>query len=423
MSEPWDPAGESTSGRGYPPVRGRRRAPAGHARLGYPRLLVGAAVSVIIGIGAAVVAFSGSPGEGKGVWVSGSSDPPGSRASGGASGAPASTAPAGDVVTLSATGDILMGSAPSALPPEGGRGFFRPVREALRADLQMGNLEQPLTDDTGYRKCPEPSPPPSGSPAPPRNCFAFRAPPSYAGLLRDAGFMVMNIANNHAYDYGPEGFRQTRAALESAGLRHTGAVGQIAVVQVKGVRVAVLGFASYHYSASLTDIPAAAALVKRAAAQADLVVVQMHVGAEGADRTHVRPGVEMFHGENRGDPIAFSHAVVDAGADLVVGHGPHVMRAMEFYRGRLIAYSLGNFAGYRTLSYHGVPGVGGVLKVGLRPDGSYVSGSLVATHMVAPGSPAMDPQRRAVPLVRSLTEEDFPDSGARIGADGAISPR
>ena len=91
----------------------------------------------------------------------------------------------------------------------------------------------------------------------------------------------------------------------------------------------------------------------------------MQGGAEGSDKTHVTSGHEIFLGEDRGDLITFSHAVIDAGADVVFGHGPHVMRGMEFYKGRLIAYSLGNFCGYRVLGTAGFLGVGGVLKVTL----------------------------------------------------------
>jgi hypothetical protein len=336
-------------------------------------------------------------------------------------GAPAGAA-SGETVSMSATGDIIMGAAPGGLPPGGAKDFFADVKGALRADLQMGNLEQPLTNDTGVTKCPPP-PSPAPSPPPKATCFAFRSPPAYAGTLRDAGFKVLNLANNHAYDFGAEGNRQTRSALEAAGLVHTGAPGQITVVEVKGIKIAVLGFSSYPWSQSIVDVNAGAALVKRAKTHADLVVVQMHVGAEGADKTHVRPGTEMFLGENRGDPIKFAHAVVDAGADLVIGHGPHVMRAMEFYRDRLIAYSLGNFAGYKALSFTGTPGVGGVLKVTLRKDGSYVNGALEPTHMVAPGLPATDPAKRALSLVRGLSDADLPASGVRIGDDGSITPR
>jgi hypothetical protein len=332
--------------------------------------------------------------------------------------------PAGadQTISMSATGDIIMGSAPNGLPPAGGKDFFAGVKDALRADLQMGNLEQPLTNDTGVSKCPAAAPSPGGQPAK-ATCFAFRSPPAYANVLRDAGFRVLNLANNHAYDFGAEGNRQTRAALEGAGLAHTGAPGQITVVDVKGVKVAVLGFSSYTWSQSVVDIDAGADLVRQAKSRADLVVVQMHVGAEGADRTHIKPGTEMYLGENRGDSIKFAHAVVDAGADLVIGHGPHVMRAMEFYKGRLIAYSLGNFAGYRALGYTGVVGVGGVLHVTLRRDGSYVDGSLAPTRMVAPGLPATDPARQALSLVRGLSDADLPASGARIGDDGSITPR
>jgi Bacterial capsule synthesis protein PGA_cap len=377
-------------------------------------LITALVVLIAIGGGIAMISVLGSPSAGTGGGGTGN------VAATPTAGAPSSTgtAPGGtgadEAVTMSATGDIIMGSAPSGLPPNSGKDLFTPVREALRADLQMGNLEQPLTNDTGVGKC---SPETLG-----KTCFAFRSPPAYAALLRDAGFRLMNLANNHAYDFGPEGNRQTKAALEGVGLQHTGAPGQITVVEVKGVRVAVLGFSPYSWSQSLVDIEAATALVKKASQQADLVVVQAHMGGEGADKTHVRKGTETFLGENRGDPIKFSHAVIDAGADLVIGHGPHVMRAMEFYKGRLIAYSMGNFFGYRALSYGGVLGVSGILKATLRKDGTWVSGQLVATRVVAPGAPAMDHGNQAWSLIRSLCKADLPGTGAQIGADGVISP-
>ena len=188
------------------------------------------------------------------------------------------------------------------------------------------------------------------------------------------------------------------------------------------MRVAVLGFAPYHWTQSVVDVPAATALVKEAAAGADIVVVNMHAGGEGADRTHVRPGTEMFLGENRGDPMRFARAVVDAGADLVVGHSPHVMRAIEWYNGRLIAYSMGNFAWYRVLTSTGVQGIGGILKVTLRQDGSWVRGSLVPTRMVNRGLPAIDPQREALTLVRGLSTQDLGPAACPITPDGELQP-
>jgi Bacterial capsule synthesis protein PGA_cap len=341
---------------------------------------------------------------------------------------PASSVPAAVAsITIAAVGDILMGSAPDRLPPRNGQGFFQPVAEALRADLTMGNLETPLSDATGFTKCAKPPPPsqdPSQPPSSPvkETCFAFRLPPSYAGVLRDGGFHVLNLANNHTNDAGPQGLKDTRGALAAAGMKPTGGTGEIATHAANGITVAVLGFGPYSWMQSVTDIAGAAALVRRAAGKADLVVVNMHVGGEGADHQHVKPGTEYFLGENRGDPIGFAHAVVDAGADLVVGHSPHVLRGMEFYQGRLIAYSMGNFAGYRVLSTAFPLGVGGVLRVTLGKDGSWVRGALVATEMVGGGLPAPDPRGRALTLVRDLSAADLGAAAVKVGADGALTP-
>ncbi|WP_045744093.1 CapA family protein [Actinoplanes rectilineatus] len=329
-----------------------------------------------------------------------------------ASGKPIAESAAVESITLSATGDIIMGSAPNRLPADDGDGFFDSVRDSLAADLVMGNLEQPITEDTGTSKC--------GTPAR-ANCFAFRAPPAYAAHLKDAGFQLLNTANNHSKDFGPKGYANTIEALEGQGLEHTGAEDEITVVDVKGIKVAVIGFSPYAGANNVNDLPAAAAVVKRAAGEADLVVVQVHMGAEGADRTHVKPGSELFFGENRGDPIEFSHTVVDAGADLVVGHGPHVLRGMEFYQGKLIAYSLGNFAGGgRTLSRNGDLKYAGVLQVSLTREGAFAGGSFVSTYLNDAGVPTRDKKEQGRKMVARLSADDFGDTAATIGDDGVI---
>jgi hypothetical protein len=318
----------------------------------------------------------------------------------------------GKTISLAATGDVIMGNAPSRLPANNGKGFFDEVKSALDADLVMGNLEEPLTEDTGAGKC---------GPTP-TNCYQFRAPPKYAAYLRAAGFDLLNQANNHGYDYGPQGYENTQSTLEAHGLKHTGAPGEITVVDVAGVKVAVVGFSSYPWSNSLTDIDAAKKVITMANGMAEVVVVQVHMGAEGADRSRVKPGTEMYVGENRGDPIRFSHAVIDAGADLVVGHGPHVLRGMEVYQGRLIAYSLGNFSGGgKSLNSSGRLGWGGVLKVALKPDGSFVEGSFTSTVMDGVGRPGLDPQNRGLGLVRQVSRADFPKTGARLDTAGRIT--
>ncbi|WKE67667.1 CapA family protein [Streptomyces sp. WP-1] len=305
-------------------------------------------------------------------------------------------------------GDVVMGTLPDSLPPDDGASFFDPVDDLLTGDVVLGNLEGTLTTG-GSSKCEYIDGP---------NCFAFHAPPSYGHRLAQAGFTVMNTANNHIDDFGAEGRRETFAALRSARVRFTGRLGQITVQRVRGIRVALIGFAPDRGANDLTDIPAARRLTARAAAMADVVIVTMHAGAEGSDRTHVEPGTEYFLGENRGDSYRFSHAVIDAGADLVVGSGPHVMRGMEFYKGRLIAYSLGNFTGYKVLGLGGNLSTSGVLQVDLRADGTYVSGQLRPTRIVPPGTP--EPGGEAIDLVSGVSEEDFGPHAARISAEGTI---
>jgi hypothetical protein len=311
------------------------------------------------------------------------------------------------VVTIAGTGDIAMGPSGS-----GAAGFFDSgIRKALRADISLGNLEGTLATG-GSSKCGAKS----------TDCYAFRAPPSYATALKHAGFSIMNLANNHALDYGETGQAETIAALKRVGLRFTGRPGEIAVVRDGGTKVAFVGFAPYRWAQDLLDIKAAVKLVRRADRKADVVVVTMHAGAEGSDERHVRPGPEWFLGEPRGNVYAFSHAVVRAGADLVVGHGPHVLRGIEWYRGRMIAYSLGNFLGNGTLNVSGASGQTGVLQASLRRDGSWASGKLVPIQLTPGGLPRVDSSRAALATVRKLSRADFSRNAMRISPSGELLP-
>jgi hypothetical protein len=321
---------------------------------------------------------------------------------------PKSNVPPG-VVTIAATGDIVMGSTPN-LPADAGRSFFADVQADLAGDVVLGNLEGTLSTGGGSKCSPKST-----------NCFAFQTPPSYARRLADAGFTVMNLANNHAYDFGASGLRQTIDALDVAGLQHTGRPGQITVQRAGRIRVAIVGFAPYPWASSLTDIARAKRLVRKAGQMADVVIVTMHAGAEGSGRQHVRPGVETFLGENRGDVVRFSHAVVDAGADLVVGHGPHVLRGMEWYRGPLVAYSLGNFGGYKVFALGGPLSTSGILRVSLRGDGTFETGRLVPTMLAGAGVPALDPSEAAHGVVRTLSRHDFGARAVKVSQEGVLS--
>jgi poly-gamma-glutamate capsule biosynthesis protein CapA/YwtB (metallophosphatase superfamily) len=138
--------------------------------------------------------------------------------------------------TFAAVGDIVMGSTPN-LPPDGGAGFFGAVERRLSAEVVLGNLEGTLSTVPSTGKCVASA-----------DCYAFHTPPSYARRLRQAGFTVMNVANNHALDFGPAGQAQTLAALRRAGLKWTGRPGEIAYQRVGAIRVALLGFAPYPWA-------------------------------------------------------------------------------------------------------------------------------------------------------------------------------
>jgi poly-gamma-glutamate capsule biosynthesis protein CapA/YwtB (metallophosphatase superfamily) len=318
--------------------------------------------------------------------------------------APVDAAPAPSVVRLALTGDMALVAGPAET-------YFRSVSLDLTGDVVLGNLEGTLTA-RGSSKCD------AGS----TTCFSFRAPVSYAPLLRRAGFTVLNLANNHALDYGAVGQADTVAAVRKARMLTTGRPGEIAYAKVRGTRVAILGFAPYPWAQSMLDLAAAQALVRRADRWADVVIVTMHAGAEGAGHRHVKPGNEWFLGENRGNSVAFARAVVRAGGDLVVGSGPHVLRGMEWYRNRLIAYSMGNFAGYHTLNTSGVTGVSGILQVTLGRDGGWVAGNLVPVTLAHDGIPRPDRTGAARGFVRTLSRQDFGRRAMLVSPSGVLRP-
>src|SRR3954447_26612122 len=306
-----------------------------------------------------------------------------------------------EVFTLSWVGDMAF-SSDRGLPAGGVGGALGPLKYYLRADIVTGNLEGTLTTG-GASKCGRRR----RTIAHAGDCFAFRAPPSYARGLRRVGFDLVNQANNHANDYGATGQAQTSAALRSAGIAYTGRAGQITVLRVGHARIAFVGFAPYPWASPLLDIPAAAGLVRTAKKDNDLVVVMMHQGAEGAGALHVPFGTETAFGENRGNARAFTHAMIDAGAGLVLGSGPHVIRGVERYRHHLIAYSLGNFAGPHTLAASGVTALSAILRVEISSDGDILGGRWIPVQLVAPGVPRYDRSGASIALVKRLSLSDF----------------
>ena len=322
-------------------------------------------------------------------------------------------------IVVTAVGDVMLGTTfpdetGGLLPPNDGADLLAEVTPLLkRGDIVFGNLEGPLYDGE------EPSPKCRGKA--PGHCYAFRVPTRYGAHLKAAGFTVMGLANNHAMDFGEDGRTSSRQTLDSVGIAHTGEVGDIAHLTVKGDKVAVIAFATYPGAYNLLELEDSLAAIRQARADSDLVIVAFHGGGEGAMHQHVLQGDEMFLGEDRGDLRQFAHAAIDAGAALVLGSGPHVVRGMEIYEGRLIAYSLGNFATYGPFNLSAENGISLILEAHLAPDGSFISGQVYPVKQEKPGGPRLDPAMSILPILRSLSLEDFAGSGVVVGPRGELS--
>ena len=327
-----------------------------------------------------------------------------------------SNVPEGTTVRLRAVGDLMIGTTFPAgcLPPEDGKNTFADVADWLKdADVTFGNLEGPICDDGKTTKC--------RKDAKPGSCYAFKSPNRYTKYYQEAGFDVMSTANNHAIDFGESCRENTEAQLDQHGIAHTGRPGDIASMNINGLKMAVIGFHTSRSGHYLNDHDTAVALVRALTTEHDIVVVSFHGGAEGSKAIHVPHGQETFYGENRGNLREFTHKVIDAGADLVLGHGPHVLRGMEVYKGRLIAYSLGNFATYSRFNLSGNKGLGVILETTMDAEGKLVAGKLLPTKQVGQGTPMKDGDAKAVDLIRHLSIEDFPTTAIQVAQDGTLA--
>jgi len=318
-------------------------------------------------------------------------------------------------ITIASVGDMMIGTdfPENHLPDDDGVSFLEAVTPALSsADITFGNLEGVLVDGgEPAKKCSNPN-----------ACYLFRSPTRYADYFRAAGFDVMSLANNHARDFGEEGRTSTMDALAGVGIDHSGREGDFASFEVNGLKIAVLAYAVTRESNMLLDYELAEATVTEFAETHDIVMVTFHGGAEGADVTNLPFAEEEYYGEPRGDVVMFARMVVDAGADLVIGHGPHVVRAMERYKDRLIAYSLGNFATYYGISVAGIKGIAPILFTTLDGEGRFVEGEIVSTVQIRPAGPSIDDQQRAFKMIRGLTAEDFKKPGLTFTEDGRFTP-
>jgi len=340
---------------------------------------------------------------------------------------------------LRAVGDMMIGNAPTNELPKSL--FFANVINVLRdADITFGNSEGTLCDQNVLgRKCPAKLP--SG-----QLCYAFRTPTSFISQFIDAGFDVLSLSNNHIFDYYPPCADETKRTIENAGIAAIGLIDKsrkseggndleklletAKVVRFQGKKIAFVGF---HYSnvydrvVSINEIPVVTQMIKALKKNNDMVVAYHHGGAEGADKFRTPMGPELHKGENRGDVRKFSHAAIDAGADLVIGSGPHVLRGLEIYKNHLIIHSLGNFATYTHFNFDAPMNLGAIVEAGLNEQGEIVEGKVISTYQYWKTKPKggrdhvvldLDSQQRGLNEIKRLSDLDFAGSQPVFEKDG-----
>lgn len=320
------------------------------------------------------------------------------------------------IIRIVAVGDIMMGTNfPSAayLPPLHLK-LLEPMLPFLKGhDIVFGNLEGTVLNEGGeVKKCEDST-----------KCYAFRQPVYLLDQIADAGFNLLSIANNHVGDFGYEGRKSTIAELEKRKIHFAGQnTHPTDTFSVKGKKIGFIAFAPNTGCLQIDEIEEARERVRNLKKVTDIVIVSFHGGAEGSNHQHVPKKTEMYYGENRGDVYAFAHAMIDEGADLILGHGPHVTRAADLFKGRFIAYSLGNFCTYARFNLKGANGVAPLLQIELYPNGEFKLANVVSTMQKGEGGPILDPEQRAFGLLKSLTQSDIPEAPLRFER-GVIQPK
>jgi poly-gamma-glutamate capsule biosynthesis protein CapA/YwtB (metallophosphatase superfamily) len=319
------------------------------------------------------------------------------------------------MITVAAVGDIMMGTdyPSSQLPEKEGRFLFNESKEILRkADITLGNLEGPLYD--------------GGSPAndiKEENVYLFRTPTKFVKNLADAGFNVMSLANNHAEDFGQKGLTSTKKALKSVKMKYSSKTGEVAKFEIQGVKIGLVAFSFGPAPRSIVYPEKVLKEIEDLSKKYDFLILSVHGGKEGKSALQTKNESEYFLGRPRGNLVEFAHQAIERGADLILGHGPHVPRAIEIYQDRLIAYSLGNFCTYRRMSLKEEKGYAPLLWVELDRNGKFIKGKIYSFIQLPPGGPRKDEGQRAWVLIKKLSQEDFPETSPFFGSSEMIFPK
>lgn len=306
-------------------------------------------------------------------------------------------------VSIGFVGDIVPGTNASE------NIFSGVVSYTEKPDLMIGNFEG-VTTDNEYFKCKTDS----------LNCFSFNGDDIFLKQLSLASFDVLNIANNHFNDYGQIGQEETLREIQKAGIIASGIKNQITYITKNDFKIGIIGFSSYYWTTDMNNTENLKNIIKEAKQNSDIVIIIFHGGGEGINYAHTPNETEIYLGENRGNVRDFGQKAIDAGADIVLGSGPHVLRGIENYKGKLIAYSLGNFASANTLSTYGPLKISAILEATFKKNGSFVSGKILPFEIDAKGIPHPDSGNTGISAINELSKSDFGQQGIILNSSGEI---
>lgn len=323
-----------------------------------------------------------------------------------------------DSIAIIGVGDMMLGSNyPSAqyLPPNDGKDVLSSVKDILQnADVTFGNLEGVfLTGEAKGKTCKNPE-----------YCYNFKSPDHYADYFKEAGFDILSLANNHVGDFGEAGKTNTVKVLKQSGIYFAGLEEYpYTIFEKDSVKYGFCAFAPNRGTININDTISAKDIVSRLDSLCNIVIVSFHGGAEGREHRNITRQNEIYLGENRGNPYMFARAVINAGADVVFGHGPHVTRAIDLYKNRFIAYSLGNFATCGKFNLKGVNGLAPIIKVFVDLNGKFLSAKIISTKQPAKTGPALDNNSGALKEIMKLTAADIPNVPLTISKDGQVKKK
>ena len=279
------------------------------------------------------------------------------------------------------------------------------------ADITFGNLEGSLLDGGQPEKvCQDTS-----------ICYIFRTPTIYIENLVNAGFNLMSLANNHSFDFGNAGYKSSEEILQKNNIYSAGRSGSYTIMTIEGVKFGFAAFAPNNGCTSVNDLKKVWEEIEYLDELCDVIIVSFHGGAEGFDAMHVKNEVEYFYGEKRGNVVEFAHTAIDAGADIIIGHGPHVPRAVDIYKNKFIAYSLGNFCTYSKFNLRKERGYAPILKLSINDQGDFLEGEIISAVQRYPGGPVIDNKKGAYNLIKKLTMSDFPETSLLFYPNGKIT--